>query len=210
MEHDLGLAPGDEVDDLRVADVDLVEREPVGAVARSARASARLASDPVDRSSSTSTSWPSASRRSTSVEPMNPAPPVTRVFMRALPSNPVRNTFAASRCAPAPDDLAVAHDAAEHATSGRPRPPIAPSPTTDPLDHGAEHHPWHPRQQHRVLDPGAAGDDGAGPDDRALDRGIGGDARRRGGRRRPGRAAEPVEQVELGLEVLAGVPVSIQ
>src|SRR6185503_1180880 len=44
---------------------------------RSARAAARFASDPVDRSSTTSTSWPSASRRSTRGDPMNPAPPVT-------------------------------------------------------------------------------------------------------------------------------------
>ena len=53
-----------------------MERHPV--VRDQARASARFASDPVERSSTTSTSWPSASRRSTSVEPMNPAPPVTR------------------------------------------------------------------------------------------------------------------------------------
>ena len=40
-------------------------------------ASARLASEPVDRLSTTSTVWPSARSLSTSVEPMNPAPPVT-------------------------------------------------------------------------------------------------------------------------------------
>src|SRR5439155_619927 len=36
-----------------------------------------LLADPVDRSSTTHTPWPSATRRSTMWEPMNPAPPVT-------------------------------------------------------------------------------------------------------------------------------------
>src|ERR1700744_1715079 len=44
--------------------------------ALSARCS-RLVARPVAKLSSPSTAWPSASRRSTSVEPMNPAAPVT-------------------------------------------------------------------------------------------------------------------------------------
>ena len=51
-----------------------------------ARASARLASDPVDRSSTTSTVCPSARSRSTRVEPMNPAPPVTSMPHDQLPA----------------------------------------------------------------------------------------------------------------------------
>ena len=55
---------------------------------RLARASARLARDPVERSSSTSTAWPSASRRSTRVDPMKPAPPVTSAFIGATSTEP--------------------------------------------------------------------------------------------------------------------------
>src|SRR6187401_1878321 len=44
----------------------------------SARAAARLPSDPVERSSTTSTVRPSAIIRSTRWEPRNPAPPITR------------------------------------------------------------------------------------------------------------------------------------
>src|SRR5438874_2791322 len=42
-----------------------------------------LSIDPVERLSSTATSWPSASSRSARCEPMNPAPPVIRTFMAA-------------------------------------------------------------------------------------------------------------------------------
>ena len=45
-----------------------------------ARAPARLASEPLERSSATSTDQPSASRRSASVDPMKPAPPVIKCF----------------------------------------------------------------------------------------------------------------------------------
>jgi len=48
------------------------------------RALARFPSEPFERSSTASTRQPSARSRSTSVEPMNPAPPVTIAFMRAL------------------------------------------------------------------------------------------------------------------------------
>ena len=55
---------------------------------RSARAAARFPSEPVDRSSMTSTACPSASSRSTSVLPMNPAPPVTRCLVRGNQPSP--------------------------------------------------------------------------------------------------------------------------
>ena len=45
------------------------------------RAFARFPSDPFERSSTASTCQPSASSRSTSVEPMKPAPPVTIAFI---------------------------------------------------------------------------------------------------------------------------------
>src|SRR5689334_252101 len=44
------------------------------------RASARLAREPVARLSTTSTECPSARSRSTSVDPIKPAPPVTSAF----------------------------------------------------------------------------------------------------------------------------------
>src|SRR5215470_3296905 len=47
---------------------------------------ARFSGRPVEKSSSTSTEWPSARRRSTTWLPMNPAPPVTTVFMQKNPS----------------------------------------------------------------------------------------------------------------------------
>src|SRR4051812_1425457 len=50
---------------------------PTSSRAVSARAVARLASDPVERSSTTSTVRPSAIKRSTRWEPTNPAPPTT-------------------------------------------------------------------------------------------------------------------------------------
>ena len=75
MEHHLGAAPGHQLDELVGADVELVERERV----RRRRPGPRPGwpSDPVDRSSTTSTAWPSARSRSTRFDPMNPAPPVT-------------------------------------------------------------------------------------------------------------------------------------
>ena len=56
----------------------------------SARASARLPSEPVDRSSTTSTVWPSASSRSTTWEPRNPAPPTTSDLMPGQAGRPWR------------------------------------------------------------------------------------------------------------------------
>lgn len=55
---------------------------------------ARLAWDPVDRSSITTTSWPSRSSRRTRLEPMNPAPPVTwtRIAVPPIPK-PLRATL---------------------------------------------------------------------------------------------------------------------
>ena len=85
VEHDLRFAPGDQSGHLRRADVDAVEGELALGVQR---ASVRLASDPVDRSSTTSTSCPSASSRSTRVEPMNPAPPVTSIRVTPRPAPP--------------------------------------------------------------------------------------------------------------------------
>src|SRR5712692_8803718 len=46
----------------------------------------RLSTRPLDRSSSTTTSWPSVTRCSTRWEPMNPAPPVTKYFIAARTS----------------------------------------------------------------------------------------------------------------------------
>ena len=49
------------------------------------RASDRFASLPVERLSTTSTEWPSARSRSTRLEPMNPAPPVTSALIGNSP-----------------------------------------------------------------------------------------------------------------------------
>src|SRR5579872_2849448 len=62
----------------------LWKRNPLRPVAPAVLAQDRLWSEPVERSSTTSTSWPSARSRSTSVEPMKPAPPVTSA--RTAPS----------------------------------------------------------------------------------------------------------------------------
>src|SRR4249919_230289 len=58
---------------------------------------ARFARTPVDRSSTTWTWSPRARWRSTRWEPMNPAPPVTRMCMGALPLVRASNRCAASR-----------------------------------------------------------------------------------------------------------------
>ena len=79
MEDELGPPAGHQFDDRRRRDVEMVDRGAPGR--RCPRASARLDSEPVEKSSTTSTSWPSASSRSTRFEPMKPAPPVTRVRM---------------------------------------------------------------------------------------------------------------------------------
>ena len=47
----------------------------------------RLSRDPLERSSSTSTRWPAATSPSTIWLPMNPAPPVTRMFMVSVPNS---------------------------------------------------------------------------------------------------------------------------
>ena len=52
-------------------------------VAPASRACARFSRLPVERSSTTVTSSPRASRASTRLEPMNPAPPVTNVLIRS-------------------------------------------------------------------------------------------------------------------------------
>ena len=78
---------------------------------RWARASARLASEPDDRSSTTSTSWPSASSRSTSVEPMKPAPPVTST-RTDQPAAADSSTRVADRAAPAGTRAPAADDRA--------------------------------------------------------------------------------------------------
>src|SRR5579884_1009257 len=121
------------------------------------RASARLARLPVDRSSTTSTVWPSARRRSTRVEPMKPAPPVTRVCTGLPGVAGVLEHGAGLDGHPAPDhggrhDLRSLPDArvvADHRS----------------LDPGArsDHHPV---QQHRALDAGTLLHPDPGPEDR--------------------------------------------
>src|SRR5262245_25093420 len=165
---------------------------------RSARASARLASEPVVRSSSTSTSWPSASRRSTSVDPMKPAPPVTTVLTRGSPAGlgPADAVEPLAR----PDLLAVADDAARD-------------------DHRARAHRG-PLADDRAVDDRVGPDAGAGQQDRALDAGAGRHPRPPADHRAlhagllvdPGGGVDAVErwppqavdQVGRGLDVLLG------
>src|SRR5690606_34467700 len=77
----------------------------------SAWAPARLAVLPLHRLSTTATECPSASSRSTSVEPMNPAPPVTRTCTSAL-----LGQAGAVEVGAGPDFITVADDghAGEH------------------------------------------------------------------------------------------------
>ena len=114
------------------------------------RASARFASDPIDRSSTTSTSWPSASSRSTRVEPMKPAPPVTRTRTdqpAAADSSTRSSDTAAPAAIRAPAATTEQSVSVARAPTSAPGPTIerstmAPSPTrapassTAPLDHG--------------------------------------------------------------------------
>ena len=79
VEDDVGPAVRDEIDHRRRRHVEPVERELVAGQRRARRRGSP--SEPVERSSTTSTRQPSASSRSTSVEPMNPAPPVTSAFI---------------------------------------------------------------------------------------------------------------------------------
>ena len=119
---------------------------------RSARASARLASEPVERSSTTSTAWPSASSRSTRVEPMNPAPPVTSARI-----SPASAPGTSGALEPGPRRGSCHSPTADHRqVRGQ-----ASSPTTAPLadERGLDappraHHGA--RQEHRVGDPAPA------------------------------------------------------
>src|SRR4030095_15756368 len=130
---------------------------------------------------------------------MNPAPPVTRVFMPSLLSNPYREPFAVEVAA-ASHHLAVAdHAAAQDLCALRHHGAL---PDHRSVDHRGRAHA-NVGQQHRVLDPGAIGHDGTGADDRTLDGGIGTDVRIRVDAVDRG-APHAVDEVELGLDVLAG------
>src|ERR1700728_3621141 len=141
-------------------------RNPPPAVAG---ACARLASEPVERSSTTSTSCPSASNRSTRADPMNPAPPVTSAridgqLCRALRGDalcvedrprldlhPGADDRDRSELTALADQRAVAHDRA--------------------LDAGV-HADVGPRHEHRGEHRRPGVDDCAAADHRALDAGA--------------------------------------
>src|SRR5215217_769291 len=63
---------------------------PSCSTAPAARASARLDARPVERSSSTTTSSPRPTSASTRLDPMNPAPPVTKAFIECAILVPMR------------------------------------------------------------------------------------------------------------------------
>ena len=78
MEHHVGVGARDDVGQLRVPDVDRDEGEATGAVMPVGRR--EVGSGGAALRLSTPVTWcPSFNRRSTRVEPMNPAAPVTRV-----------------------------------------------------------------------------------------------------------------------------------
>jgi hypothetical protein len=173
---------------------------------------------PLERSSTTSTSWPSASSRSTRVDPMKPAPPVTSARMVALPDlkllgvEVLVDADRATRDPQAGGHHGTGRPARRDRRCEHPRPPrrrrpstarstTAPAPTRAP---GQQHRIAHLARpppttdactEHRAHDLGIACDLGGGV--HALDRG----------------APLPIEQVELALEVLhrgAGVdPVGV-
>ena len=188
-----------------------------------ARASARLTSDPVDRSSTTSTSWPSARSRSTRVEPMNPAPPVTIVRIEPAFASP--GTRSPSTSVPDGDHCAGAEhrhraDVAALArrssraraptrrpSSRRPpgRRPAAPSPATV-----APGSTTQPAAEHRALHRGPVGDSTPSPSRQQapttvpVDDGRAESTAAVGTGGRPGTggpAASALHQVAVGLEV---------
>src|SRR4051794_12099755 len=162
-----------------------------------ARASERFASDPAERSSTTSTLHPSASRRSVSVEPMKPAPPVTSAFTRPdLRSSPgVQGHFDRTNLV---GDLGVVTDRAT------------------PEHHRPQHHgafaDGRVSAEHGSLDPGPRPDPGALADQhRSYERRIRCDARTRldphaartlDGTGRGRETGLALEHVDLRLEVL--------
>src|SRR5580704_1016468 len=79
-----------------------------------ARASARFEREPVEKSSTTSTSWPSTRRRSTRFEPMNPAPPVTSV---RIPAPLSRDPLAVDQCARGDHGVSAQHRDRPHITA---------------------------------------------------------------------------------------------
>ena len=79
MEHHLGVGAREDVRQLGVPDVDRDEVEATGAVVPVSRREVGNGGAPALRLSTPVTWCPSSSRRSTRVEPMNPAAPVTRV-----------------------------------------------------------------------------------------------------------------------------------
>ena len=127
-------------------------------MARSRRARRRgWRACPVERSSTTSTSQPSASSRSTSVEPMNPAPPVTsaltsprpRTGTRAPDSSRVRASTTVART----DDREIG-DASHRARALRRRPMTAstaslPGPRRAPVEQRPNARRGHPPRRHR-------------------------------------------------------------
>src|SRR6266540_671031 len=134
--------------------------------ARCVRASPRLARAPVDRSSTTSTSYPSASSRSTRFDPTNPAPPVTRTLTAGSPSRSRRGRDAAADDGPTSTDVrAGTHDREiEDRRTGvdvRARPDDGVDRTRLRVEHRT-------LEEHRRLHRRALGDDTAGPEHTSL------------------------------------------
>src|ERR1700722_9241300 len=160
-----------------------------------ARACARLASEPVERSSTTSTSWPSASKRSTRADPMNPAPPVTSARIDGQLCRALRRDALRVQDRPRLDlDTGADDRDRTELTALADQRPVAHDRTLAPGVHAHvgprhEHRAEHRRPgvhhrapaDHRILDTGPRGDAGAGADE----------ARRHGLAVEAGRAGHP-------------------